>query len=122
MKDLKNITEEEVRIICELYNEPFIDFHIYNKSFSYLPIISISTTSTFQGTEGPCAPSIYDSTISIFLDGRVKLTRNNGGWNGIKEEDISPLLVIDYLRSRGYEFKYEIPKKLDRRIKLSRFL
>lgn len=41
MKDLKNITEEEVRIICELYNEPFIDFHIYNKSSSYLPIISI---------------------------------------------------------------------------------
>lgn len=122
MKDLKNITEEEVRIICELYNEPFIDFHIYNKSSSYLPIISISTTSTSQGHEGPCAVSIYDSNISIFLDGRVKLTRNNGGWNGVKEEDISPLLVIDYLRSRGYEFKYEIPKKLDRRIKLSGFL
>lgn len=75
-----------------------------------------------QGHEGPCAVSIYDSNISIFLDGRVKLTRNNGGWNGVKEEDISPLLVIDYLRSRGYEFKYEIPKKLDRRIKLSGFL
>jgi len=25
-KELKNITEEEIKIICELYGEPYIDF------------------------------------------------------------------------------------------------
>jgi len=115
MKDLKYITEEEVRNICEFYNEPFISYMVNdNDRWKSLGLaISIETTTTIN-------KSNYDSHIAIFYDGRVTLSRNTGGWGGLTREDISPLITIDYLRGLEYEFKYEIPKKLDRKIKLSK--
>jgi hypothetical protein len=56
----------------------------------------------------------------ITNDGRIKLTKNNGNWGGCRDIDINPLIVIDYLRSRGYEFRYEIPVKLERKLKLKK--
>lgn len=108
-KDLKDITEDEVRMICEIYGEPFID---YNAGiWTWGLAVSISTTSTTLN-------NYYDSHIAIYYDGRITLSRNNGGWNGMRDENINPLIVIDYLRSLGYEFKYEIPTKIARKLKI----
>ena len=109
-KDLKDITEEEVRMICDFYNEPLISFNAGLWNFGLA--ISIQTTCTTQG-------DYNDSYISIYYDGRITLNRNNGGWGGMRSEDINTLITIDYLRNLGYEFKYEIPKKLERKIKLN---
>ena len=111
-KNLIDITEEEARTICELYNEPFLSFMTDSGSWTCLGLaISIQTTTTMNKDR-------YDSHIEIYYDGRIRLSRNDGGWGGMKNEDINPLIVIDYLRSKGYEFKYEIPKKLERKMKL----
>lgn len=108
-KDLKDITEEEVRIICEIYGEPFLSFLAGKWTFGLA--VSISTTSTLNNSND-------DSSIAIYYNGKITLTRNNGNWGGMREIDINPLITIDYLRSRGYEFKYEIPIKLERKLKL----
>jgi len=108
-KDLKDITEEEVRTICEIYNEPFIEFCA--GIWTWGLAVQIDTTSTLFG-------SYYDSHIAIYYDGRVTLSRNNGGWNGMRDENINPLIVIDYLRSLGYEFKYEMPIRIARKLKI----
>lgn len=110
-KDLKDITEEEARIICEIYNEPFLEFRAGLWTWGLAAVIE--TTSTTKG-------DYNDSNISIRYDGRITLTRNNGNWGGMRNEDINALIAIDYLRSLGYEFKYEIPKKLERKIKLNK--
>lgn len=109
MKDLKDITEKEVRTICDFYNEPFLSFMA--GKWTYGLAVQINTTTTSNGDRD-------DSYITIHYDGKMSLSRNNGGWNGCRDIDINPLITIDYLRSLGYEFKYEIPKKVDRRIKL----
>lgn len=112
--DLVDITEEEVRTICELYNEPFLSFMINSGSWTCINLaIVINTTSTLN--KDRC-----DSHFSIFYDGRIQLSRNDGNWGGHKYEDINPLKAIDYLRLRGYEFKYDIPKKLERKFKLKK--
>jgi len=112
-KDLMYITEEEVKTICEFYGEPFLSFmsNIHGKWTTIGLAASINTTSTCNGSND-------DSYIQIFYDGRVILSRNNGRYGGMRDEVISPLITIDYLRSKGYEFKYEIPKKLERKMKL----
>lgn len=111
-KDLINITEEEVRTICELYNEPFLSFMVNSGSWTCIGLaVCISTTSTSNKDR-------YDSHISIFYDGRITLSRNDGNWGGQNYEDINSLKTVDYLRSRGYEFEYEVPKKLERKLKL----
>ena len=111
-KNLVDITEEEVRTICELYNEPFLSFSVDSGSWTCINLaIGIVTTSTSN-------KDTYDSCFSIFYDGKIQLSRNNGRWDGHKYVDINTLKATDYLRSRGYEFKYEIPKKLERKLKL----
>lgn len=113
-KDLANITKEEVLTICEIYNEPFLDFMAGR--WTYGLAVQINTTSTSNGHR-------FDSYITIFYDGKIELSRNGGGWsgraNGMRNEDINPLIAIDYLRSLGYEFKYDLPIKLERKIKLN---
>lgn len=111
-KNLKDITKEECKIICEMYNEPFIDFYVHEYSNFHNIIVSITTTTTLK------SQSSYDSSIAIHLNGNITLTRNDGGWNGCRSEDISPLMAIDFLKSRGYVFEYELPKKLERKIKI----
>ena len=110
MKDLKDITQEEVETICELYGEPYISYMagIWKHGLA----VQINTTSTAYN-------SIYDSYITIDYDGTVYLTRNTGNWGGMRNENICSLIVTDYLRSLGYEFKYSIPKKLERKFKLN---
>ena len=112
-KDLMYITEKEVKTICDFYGEPFLSFmsNIHGKWTTIGLAASINTTSTCNGSND-------DSYIQIFYDGRVILSRNNGRYGGMRDEVISPLITIDYLRSKGYEFKYEIPKKLERKMKL----
>ena len=109
-KDLRDITEEEVRTICEIYGEPYLSF-LAGKWKDLGLAVSIDTTSTMNG-------STDDSHIAIYYDGKITLSRNNGNWGGMRNIDINPLITIDYLRSRGYEFKYEIPIKLERKLKL----
>ena len=106
------ITEEEVKTICEFYNEPFLSYMAGKWAFIGLAV-SITTTSTLDGNND-------DSSIAIYYDGKVLLNRNNGNYGGFRTENISPLITIDYLRSRGYEFKYDIPKKLERKLKLDK--
>jgi len=106
-KNLIDITEEEVRTICELYNETFLSFSVDSGSWTCIGVtVCIDTISS------------YESEISIYYDGRITLSRNNGDWGGNEYENINPLKAVDYLRLRGYEFKYEIPIKLERKIKL----
>jgi len=113
-KDLINITEEEVLTICELYNEPFLSFSVDHGNWTCIGLaVGINTTSTMNKDR-------YDSYFSIFYDGKIQLSRNDGNWGGHNYEDINPLKATDYLRSRGYEFKYEIPKKLERKLKLKK--
>lgn len=116
-KDLVNITEEEVKTICSFYNEPYLKYSTNcDGKWEFLGLaININTTSTLNNSRD-------DSHISIYYDGRVRLSRNNGGWGGMRDEHINPLITIDYLRLRGYEFVYEKPeifKKLERKNKLN---
>ena len=101
MKKLFNITEEEVKHICKLVGEPYINFMTNNDcKWDNIGLeIQINTTSTINN-------SIYDSYITIFKNGMIKLWRNNGNWGGVMHEDINGLIITDYLRERGYEFKY----------------
>lgn len=110
-KSLKEITEEECKIICEMYGEPYIKFYINDSDYFGLYVV-ISTTTTLNHK------SRYDSSINIFINGNVTLYRNDGGWNGSRNEDICAIMATDFLRNRGYEFKYELPKKVERKIKL----
>lgn len=112
MKDLKNITEDEVKTICKIYDEPYIN-HLAGIWKDLDLAIQINTTSTIHKN------SQDDSYIAIYYDGRIKLTRNNGNYGGMRTIDINPLITIDYLRNQGYEFKYEIPKQLKRKFKLN---
>ena len=114
-KDLVNITEEEVRMICEFYGEPFISY-MTNSHCRWTDIgMAVCITTTLSTDHSPSMRG-FDSTIAIFYDGRINLNRHSG-WSHISE-DINPLITIDYLRKRGYEFKYELPKKINRKIKL----
>ena len=115
MKKLINITEEEVRTICEFYDEIFLSYRA-NDLDELGPdlVVSIETVSSKNHTR-------YDSHIFIYKDGKVRLVRNRNGWNVLKrthDEDINPLITTDYLRKKGYDFKYEIPKNLSTKIKL----
>jgi len=110
MKDLKDITEDEVKTICEIYDEPYISY-IAGVWKNLDLAVQINTTSTINRDSD-------DSYIVIYYDGRIKLSRNNGNYGGHRYIDINSLIGIDYLRSLGYEFKYEIPLKLERKIKL----
>jgi len=110
MKDLKNITQEEVETICELLEEPYIN-HMAGL-WNYGLAVQIITTSTANNNRD-------DSYVTIFYDGKINLHRNNGNWGGMRDESICSLIITDYLRSEGYEFKYEIPKKLERKFKLN---
>ena len=112
-KDLKNITEEEVKIICDFYNEPYISYITGKWHPEYFNLaIQINTESILKNNKN-------DSYISIYYDGKVELSKNNGKWNGSRYEKISPLITIDFLRSKGYVFEYDIPVKIKRKIKLN---
>lgn len=113
-KDLMYLTEDEARIICEIFSEPFLSFMTAKDVISWKNLnlaITIDTTSTINGDSD-------DSHISIFYDGRIMLSRNNGNWD--RYEDINPLLAIDYLRSIGYKFEYKLPEKLERKLKIKK--
>lgn len=101
MKKLSEVTEEQVKRICELVGEPFLSFMINdNGKWDGTGLeIQINTTSTLNGHRD-------DSYICIQKNGNVQLWRNNGGWGGSRYEDICALKVTDYLRSEGYEFVY----------------
>lgn len=103
MKVLKNITEEEVKKICELAGEPYLSF-MTNSHGKWTDLgleIQIETTSTLNG-------HIYDSCIWIKKDGTISLWRNNGGWNGSFYEPINTVPIITYLREQGYGFAGDI--------------
>jgi hypothetical protein len=101
MKNLSDITEDEVKHICELVGEPYLSYMTNNDGkWDKLGLeIQINTTSTMN-------QSINDSYITIRKNGMVQLWRNNGDWGGHRYDDINGLIVTDYLRERGYEFKY----------------
>jgi len=101
MKELSNITEEEVKEICRLAGEPYLDFmtNSHGKWTGLGLEIQISTTSTLNDDRD-------DSTITIHKNGMVRLWRNNGDWGGSRYEEINGLPITDYLRKQGYEFDY----------------
>lgn len=99
MKELKNITEEEVKHICELAGEPYLSFMAGRWEGSNTKLaVQIETTSTLQGSR-------HDSCIWIRYDGTISLWRNTGDWGGHGYEELNTLPIIDYLREQGYEFK-----------------
>lgn len=113
MKDLKDITQEEVETICELCGEPYLSYMAGCwKNTGINLAIQINTTSTAYRNND-------DSYITIDYDGAVNLSRNNGDWGGMRNEKICSLMITDYLRSVGYGFNYEIPKQLERKFKLN---
>jgi hypothetical protein len=99
-KELKNITEAEVKEICRLAGEPYINYMTNNDGkwdcFDGLEI-SINTTSTMNGNKD-------NSYIRIYKNGMVTLWRNNGDWCDGRNEKINGLPITDYLRERGYKF------------------
>ena len=97
---LSDITEKQARHICKLLGEPFVRMMVNNDGkWDDLGLaISITTTTTLNG-------DYNDSSINIFKDGVVTLSRNNGNWNGMRDEKINAMLVTDYLKFRGYEFE-----------------
>lgn len=98
MKELKNITEEEVKEICRLVGEPYISF-MTNTHGKWTDLaVQIETTSTLHGSK-------HDSCIWIRNNGTIQLWRNNGDWGGHGYEEINSLPVIDYLRKQGYVFE-----------------
>jgi hypothetical protein len=100
-KELKNITEAEVKEICRLAKEPYISYMTNNDGkWSCLDglEIQIITTTTMNHA------SKDDSYLSIYKNGKVSLWRNNGDWNGHRYEEINALPITDYLRERGYKF------------------
>lgn len=99
MKHLKDITEEEVKEICNLVNEPFLDFMVNNdgKWDSLGLEVSITTTSTMNKNS-------HDSNINIFKNGTITLSRNNGDWNGFKYHPINSYVIINFLKNNGYFF------------------
>jgi len=112
-KDLANITEEEIKMICKFYNEPFLSYMTAKEAKSWRSrdlAISITTTCTINGGDN-------DSQIYIYYSGNVKLSRNNGNWGGMRDIDVNPLITIDYLRLKGYKFEYEIPEELQAEFK-----
>lgn len=101
MKKLSQVTEKQVREICDLVGEPFIDF-MTNEDGRWDSLgleIQINTTSTLKGHRD-------DSFIWIRKNGEVQLWRNNGDWGGSRYDNINGLAVTDYLRNQGYEFSY----------------
>ena len=98
MKELKNITEEEVKHICELVGEPYISYLAGVKSWiQFNLVIQILTTSTVHGNSN-------DSFIQIYNNGMVTLDRNNGDYGGCRKASINAMLITDYLRAQGYTF------------------
>lgn len=100
MKDLSNITEYQVKRICELAGEPYESFLAgrWENKYSEGLKVQILTTCTLSGNAD-------DSFLRIYSDGKVTLTRNNGDWGGLRDISINALPITDYLRSQGYEFK-----------------
>ena len=108
MKELINITEEEVKEICRLAVEPYLDFmtNSHGKWTSSGLELQISTTTTLNDDKD-------DSCIWIYKNGMVRLHRNNGDWGGSRDEEINGLPITDYLRKQGYEFDYSKPDSHD---------
>jgi len=98
MKELNNITEEEVREICRLAGEPYLDFMTNSHGrWTSGVMVQINTTSTLYGCK-------HDGYITVHENGMVSLWRNTGEWNGHGYEQINGLLITDYLRKQGYVF------------------
>jgi len=105
MKELINITEEEVKEICRLADEPYLSFmtNSHGKWTSMELELQIETTTTLNGDKD-------DSCIWIYKNGMVRLHRNSGDWGGNRDEEINALPITDYLRKQGYEFDYNYSK------------
>jgi len=101
MKELYQVTEEEVKEICKMAGEPYLTYMINNDGkWDRIGLeIQIETTSTVNGDRD-------DSTIWIMKNGMVRLHRNDGNWGGSRDEEINALPITDYLRKQGYEFVY----------------
>lgn len=72
MKELRELTEEQARHICEISNEPFLSFLTNNHGkWNTLGIeVNIYTTSTAEGSRD-------DSNISIYKNGKIVLWRTS---------------------------------------------
>ncbi len=99
MKKLSNITEDQVKHVCNLLGEPFLSYMTNSDGkWNNLGLeIQIETTSTRNR-------DVNDSCIWIFKNGTIRLHRNNGDWNGSRDIPINTLPIIDYLRECGYTF------------------
>ena len=104
MKELKNITEKEIKKICELAGEPYLSF-MTNSDGKWDGMeleIQIETTSTLHG-------NTHDSCIWIRKNGEISLWRNNGDWGGHGYHPIPVVSIANYLKERGYKFDVEEP-------------
>ena len=101
MKNLCDITEDEAKEICCLANEPYLSVIAGRiKSWETFGLeVQIETRSTLKGDKD------Y-GCIWIYKNGKIRLYKNNGGWNGSRDEEINALPITDYLRKQGYEFHY----------------
>ena len=100
-KDLKYITEDEVKHICELVDEPYISYMTnHDGKWDNLNLeLQICTTSTMNNN------SKYDSYITIYKNGIVELSRNDGSYGGFKNYSINAYKITKYLIKQGYVFK-----------------
>lgn len=98
MKSIINITEEEVKEICNLLGQSYIDYMTNDdgKWDGLNLLVQITTESTVNGSD-------YDKFIWIYKNGDVSIFENNGEWNGSQTTKLDNTLVLDYIKKRGYE-------------------
>jgi len=98
MKKLTKVSEDHVRQICKLVNEPFVDYMVNDGYWDEMGLeIQIRTDVVNTRT---------DSYIWIYKDGKILLYRNDGTFGGSRYEPINTLPIIDFLRKEGFEFGY----------------
>lgn len=101
MKNLSEITQEQVNEICLILGESCLDFGT-NKDIEEkedTPIIFIQLKSTAKEDR-------KDEELYIYTTGKVIWLYNDGKWGGSGYNEFNTLPITDYLRAEGYQFKY----------------
>ncbi len=100
LRPLSNMTEEEARKICEIINEPFVNYYVFGER------ISITLNTTINGDN-------RDRDLWIFYDGKLEIYSNDGKWGGVQNDNIWNMYeLVIYLMKQGFDIFNLIPEKL----------